>query len=73
MTAPTTPAASTALCEFEREVLAMLAGTGPALPWGAAVGATLGFLKGSGYVSLSGGTYAITERGRAALADGGTP
>ncbi|MES2384488.1 MAG: hypothetical protein V4593_08060 [Pseudomonadota bacterium] len=63
------PADSAGLCDFEYQVLAMLDGSGPAMPWGAAVGAALGFLKGSGYVALAGGVrYTITERGRAALA-----
>ncbi len=56
------------LCEFEYRVLAMLAGEAAAIPWGAAVGAALGFLKGSGYVSFNGLGYDITARGRAALA-----
>lgn len=62
--------ADTGLCTFEYQVLDMLAGSGPDLPWGAAMGVALGFLKGSGYVVLSGGRYMITNRGRTALAAG---
>ena len=61
-----------ALCDFEYRVLAMLDGRGPVIPWGAAVGAALGLLKGSGYVALEmrvhdTATYVITARGRQAL------
>lgn len=51
------------LCDFELQVLRMLAGRGPALPWGATLGAALGFLKGSGLVQIKDMTYTITERG----------
>lgn len=64
----TAPKHVAGLCAFEYNVLAMLAGAGAPLPWGAAVGAALGFLKGGGYVSFNGIGYDITERGRNALA-----
>lgn len=55
------------LCEFEREVLAMLAGTGPAVDSPSAMIAALGFLKGSGLVAIRGGNYVITDKGRKAI------
>ncbi len=55
------------LCEFEVDVLASLAGVAPPQPWGAALGAALGFLKGRKLVSCTNGLYAITDAGRADL------
>lgn len=40
------------LCDFEIEVLASLAGLKPPIPWGAALGAALGALKGRGLVEV---------------------
>ncbi len=57
------------LCEFEVEVLRALNGEREPIKWGAALGAALGFLKGSGYVSLTNGTYAITEKGKSAITE----
>jgi hypothetical protein len=58
---------TTELCEFEVQILRELAGELPASPWGAAVGATLGFLKGSGFAEVNNGTYSISDKGRAEL------
>ena len=55
------------LCEFEVDVLASLAGAAPPQPWGAALGAALGVLKGRTLVSRTNGLYAITDAGRAEL------
>ena len=60
------------LCEFEVEVLASLAGAAPPQPWGAALGAALGFLKGRKLVSCTNGLYEITDAGRAELKRRGT-
>lgn len=61
------------LCDFELDVLRMLNGTGPAIPWGAALGAALECLGGSGFIQSTYNEdtrtlhYSITDRGRAAL------
>lgn len=47
--------------DFERELLEELAGLRPPRPWGAAVGAALGFLKHMGYVNRM--TNKPTEKG----------
>ena len=52
------------LCEFELQILRECADPAAvASPWGAAVGAALGHLRGSGYMLGN----AITPKGRAAL------
>lgn len=56
------------LCDFEFEVLESLAGLKPPVPWGAALGAALGFLKGRGYVEAvfiagDGKHYRISQAG----------
>lgn len=55
------------LCDFEVQIMRELAGELPASPWGAAVGATLGFLKGSGFVQVDDGTYSLSDKGREEL------
>ena len=55
------------ITSFEAEVLAMMDGSGPALSWGAAMGATLEFLSGVG-LCTRGPNYQITDKGKAALA-----
>lgn len=55
------------LCDFEIELLRSMAGEKPGQPWGAAIGAALGFLKGSGYVTSNNGAYSVTDAGRAVL------
>ena len=51
------------LCEHEIEILQECAGEREPRPWGAAVGAALGYLRGSGY--MEGNT--ITNKGHATL------
>lgn len=55
------------LCDDEVEVLKQLAGLVPAEPWGGALSAILGCLKGSGHVNFIGMKYSISEKGREAL------
>lgn len=55
--------ASETLCEFELEILRECSGEVEPRPWGAAVGAVLEHLRGSGYVDDKG----LTDKGRAAL------
>lgn len=54
------------LCDYELDVLRMLAGS-TSLPWGAAMGAALEHLLGLRLVSLENGAYVINDRGLAAL------
>lgn len=54
------------MCEYEIEILREVADEKPVSAWGAAVGAALAYLKGSGYIDGSG----ITDKGRAALTPG---
>lgn len=60
------------LTSHESEVLEMLAGTRP-FEWGARVSACIESLHGNGYmyVTKAGGVPLLTDKGRAALADGG--
>jgi hypothetical protein len=51
------------LCDFELQVLRMLAGRGPSIPWGAALGAALEFLTGNGFATQREGVWVATERG----------
>jgi hypothetical protein len=56
-------------CEFELTLLRSMAGQGEPLPWGAAVGAALEFLSGSGLVSCGAdGVYRVTDHGHTELA-----
>lgn len=55
------------LCDYELDVLRMLAGRGISLTWGAAMGAALEHLLGLRLVSLENGAYVINDRGLAAL------
>jgi len=58
------------LCEYEINLLRLMAGEDvPDMQWGAAMGACLGFLKGSGLVRSVGGKYEITDKGRKVLND----
>lgn len=52
------------LCHYELQILRECAGERPPSEWGSAVGAALGFLKGSGYIDRVGKP---TEKGRKAL------
>ena len=58
MTEPTT------LCKYEIEILRECAGEIKPRPWGAAVGAALGVLRGSGYIDAAG---VATLKGRGLL------
>lgn len=51
------------LCAFELRLLASMAGRHPPLPWDAAVGAALGFLKRDGLVQQVNGVYGPTSLG----------
>lgn len=58
-------------CEFELQLLRSMAGLAPPMPWGAAVGAALEFLKGDGLVEQRCGTYSCTDKGLALVASRG--
>jgi hypothetical protein len=58
---------TTDLCDFEIQLLREMVGQLPASPWGAAVGAALGSLKGFGLVDCRHGRYEVTPDGRAEL------
>ena len=54
------------LSAYEVEVLAMLDGSGPELPWGAAMGSALEFLREDG-LCTRGPHYQITGAGKMTL------
>lgn len=51
------------LCAFELRLLASMAGRHPPLPWGAAVGAALEYLKSDKLVQNVDGVYSPTALG----------
>lgn len=56
------------LCDYEIKLLRLLAGEDvPDMQWGAAMGACLECLKGSGLAHAVGGKYEITDKGRKVL------
>ena len=56
------------MTDFERNILRSM--NGDDVPWGAAMGVALGFLKAEGYVVLAregdGMAYTLTEKGKVA-------
>ena len=57
------------MTDYEKKILCEVRGDHmPGLRWGAAMGAALEFLRGSGYVRKVGYRYVITPKGREALA-----
>ena len=62
------------MIKFEHDILRVINGENIAgVKWGAAMGAALEFLEGSGYVQRFAGNYLITEKGKDALEQEPTP
>lgn len=57
----------TDLCGAELELMRSMAGEIPGLRWGAAVGACLEFLRGSGLVEQRAGVWVLSPQGLAEL------